>query len=55
MCAIGQYTSSSHSDEKTTIAVNFILSAYAPQIRPGVMMANINWYTMKVWKGIVAA
>src|SRR2546422_734491 len=34
MCAIGQYTPSSHSTENTTIDENFIRSAYAPQMSP---------------------
>ena len=39
----------------TTMALNFMRSANAPVISAGVMMANINWKTMKVWAGIVAA
>jgi hypothetical protein len=44
-----------HKTVNTTMALNFMRSAKAPAIRPGVMMANINWYTMKVWAGMVGA
>ena len=37
----GQYTSSPHRIMNTTIVLNFIRSAKAPQIRAGVMMKNI--------------
>src|SRR5262249_8774144 len=46
MCAIGKYTISAQSDVNSSIALNFIRSANAPEINAGVMMANINWYTM---------
>ncbi len=37
----------------TTIVLNFIRSANAPQIRAGVMMKNIPWNSMCVSRGIV--
>ena len=30
------------------MALNLIRSAKAPEMSAGVMIANINWYTMKV-------
>jgi hypothetical protein len=39
----------------SSMAENRMRSANAPQIRAGVMIANINWYTMKVCCGMVAA
>ena len=54
MCAIGKYTSSDHSVVNSSMALNFMRSAKAPEISAGVMMANINWYTMKVCCGMVA-
>jgi len=35
--------------------LNFILSAKAPVISTGVMIANIAWYIMKTDAGIVGA
>ena len=55
MCAIGKYTRKHHSTVNSSMALNFMRSANAPQINAGVMMANINWYTMKVCCGMVAA
>ena len=55
MCAIGKYTSSAHSIVNSSMALNFMRSANAPEISAGVMMANINWYTMNVCCGMVAA
>ena len=37
------------------MALNFMRSANAPEISAGVMIANINWYTMNVCCGIVPA
>ena len=37
---------------KTTIVLNFIRSANAPQIRAGVMMKNMHWNNMKLAAGI---
>src|SRR6202044_1839543 len=55
MCAMGAYTMSDHNTMKAVMALNFMRSANAPVISAGVMMANINWYTMNVWSGMVAA
>ena len=55
MCAIGEYTTNVHSVMNTSIDENFMRSAKAPVISAGVMIANISWYTMKVWPGIVGA
>ena len=54
MWAIGSYTTIDHRIMNRTMALNFIRSANAPVISAGVMMANINWYTMKVCCGMVA-
>ena len=35
----------------TTIVLNFIRSANAPQIRAGVMMKNMHWNSMKLAVG----
>ena len=43
MCAIGKYTSRLHSTVNSSIALNFMRSAKAPEISAGVMMANISW------------
>ena len=43
MWAIGSYTTKDHSTVNTTIALNFMRSAKAPEISAGVMMANIIW------------
>jgi hypothetical protein len=43
MCAIGSYTTIDHRTMNTSIALNFMRSAKAPAIRPGVMMANMSW------------
>jgi len=40
---------------KITIAENFIRSANAPAIRPGVMMAKVIWNIMNTVSGIVFA
>ena len=40
---------------KSSMALNFMRSANAPEISAGVMMANISWYTMKVACGMVPA
>ena len=37
---------------KTTIVLNFIRSANAPQINAGVMMKNIPWNSMWVSRGM---
>ena len=37
------------------MALNRTRSANAPAISAGVMMANMSWYTMKVWCGMVGA
>ncbi len=42
MCAIGKYTISDHSIVNSSMALNFMRSANAPEISAGVMMANIN-------------
>jgi len=42
MCAIGAYTINDQRDKKSSIALNFILSANAPVISAGVMIANIS-------------
>ena len=42
MCAIGSYTMIDHSTMNTSMALNFMRSANAPAISPGVMIANIN-------------
>ena len=42
MCAIGKYTRKAHSVMNSSMALNFILSANAPLISAGVMIANIN-------------
>src|SRR5208282_3887363 len=55
MCAMGAYTTSDHSTMKAAMALNFMRSANAPAMSAGVMMANINWKTMNVWSGMVAA
>ena len=55
MCAMGAYTTSDHSTMKAVMALNFMRSANAPVMSAGVMMANINWYTMNVWSGMVGA
>ena len=57
MCAMGAYTTSDHSTMKAVIALNFMRSANAPVMSAGVMtmIANINWNTMNVWSGMVAA
>jgi hypothetical protein len=52
MCAIGQYTSSSQSEMKTTKALNFMRSATAPRISAGVMIANMAWNITKISSGI---
>ena len=39
----------------TTIVLNFIRSANAPQISAGVMMKNMPWKSMCVSRGIVSA
>ncbi len=43
MCAIGKYTRKHHSVVNSSMALNFMRSANAPEINAGVMMANINW------------
>src|SRR4029078_1606170 len=43
MCAMGKYTTSDHNAMNNSIAENFILSANAPEISAGVMIANISW------------
>ncbi len=43
-----------HSTEKTTIALNFIRSANAPQISAGVMIKNMPWNSTCVIIGINA-
>ncbi len=55
MWAMGSYTMMDHKTMNSTMALNFMRSAKAPVINAGVMMANINWKTMKVCWGIVAA
>ena len=55
MCASGQYTHKSQSEEKINIALNFMRSAYAPQLNAGVITANIIWYAIHVECGMVAA
>src|SRR5215469_4853999 len=40
ICAIGSYTKNDQSTVNSSIALNFIRSAKAPAISPGVMMAN---------------
>src|ERR1041385_2095032 len=42
MCAIGKYTSRLHSTVNTSIALNLMRSANAPEISAGVMIANIS-------------
>src|SRR6266566_638766 len=44
MWAIGKYTANIQTPTNTSTAANFILSATAPMIKAGVMMANISWY-----------
>src|SRR5271156_2718004 len=55
ICAIGLYTKIAHNTMNASMAENFIRSANAPVINAGVMMANINWNTINVCRGIVAA
>jgi hypothetical protein len=43
-----------HSTENTTKPENFMRSAKAPMMRPGVMMANMSWKIMNAWWGTVA-
>ena len=43
------------STENSRNALNFIRSAKAPMMRAGVMTANIIWYAMKSWAGMVGA
>ncbi len=43
------------STVKIIIVLNFILSANAPVIKAGVIMANMAWNIMKTDAGIVAA
>src|SRR5659263_620206 len=54
-CAIGSYTMVVQMRVKTMNVLNFILSAKAPVIRTGVMIANIAWYIMNTDAGIVGA
>jgi len=42
MWAIGKYTENIQIPTKTSTAANFILSATAPMIKAGVMIANIS-------------
>jgi len=55
MWASGAYTTKNHRIINSTVPLNFMRSAVAPVISAGVMIANINWYTMKVICGIVSA
>jgi hypothetical protein len=55
MWASGSYTSVAQSREKTTNALNFMRSANAPVMSAGVMTANIIWYAMYSWCGMVGA
>src|SRR5580692_2740865 len=55
MCAIGAYTRKNHSVMNSSVPENFMRSAVAPVISAGVIIANINWYTINVICGIVAA
>jgi hypothetical protein len=41
--ATGRYTSTSHNVQNSSIAPNLVLSANAPMINAGVMIANVNW------------
>jgi hypothetical protein len=43
MWAIGKQTMRLHRTVNSSMALNFIRSANAPEIKAGVMMANINW------------
>ena len=54
-CAIGSYTIVVQIRVKTMKVLNFILSAKAPMMRTGVIMANIAWYIMNTDAGIVGA
>ena len=42
-----------HKAENKTLDENFILSAKAPTIREGVMMAKVIWKVMKTVSGMV--
>jgi hypothetical protein len=52
---MGAYTRSDHADMKISIAENFILSAKAPAIRAGVMIANVIWNMAYTVSGMVGA
>ncbi len=43
MCAMGKYTISIHKTMNSSMALNFMRSAKAPEISAGVITANINW------------
>src|SRR4029077_7276083 len=47
MWASGAYTNRNQRTINSTVPLNFMRSAVAPVISAGVMIANINWYTMK--------
>ena len=42
MCARGKYTINSHSTVNSSMALNFMRSANAPEMSAGVMMANMS-------------
>ena len=50
---MGAYTIVSHIAMNQSTALNFILSANAPTISAGVMIANVIWNVMKTVSGMV--
>src|ERR1035437_314117 len=50
----GSYTNVAQASRKIIKDENFILSAKAPMISAGVIIANIAWNIIKAWWGIVA-
>ena len=43
MWAMGKYTNRLHRTVNRSMALNFMRSANAPEIKAGVMMANMSW------------
>jgi hypothetical protein len=54
-CATGKYTTVPHRTRNTTQLQNFARSAIAPEIRAGVMIANISWNIAKASTGSASA
>ena len=51
-CAMGAYTTTTHSPRNQTHADHFMRSAIAPVISAGVITANIIWYARNAYGGI---